>query len=99
MKHNKLHYKFLYAPLAMLAFVGAAQADSPFDGVTVVNDCLTECAAPSFDTVDEFVAYMAERLSPTIAEGEGGGPTGAGGSPEGANGPAGIGFGLGLGLS
>lgn len=95
----KLRHHLTYAPLSLLLLTGVASANSPLDGVTVINDCITECSVPDFDTVDDLVAFMADRLSPTISDGEGGASAGAGGSPEGANGPSGIGFGLGLGLN
>lgn len=78
-------------PLALCAFAAPASAQSapsPHDGVTVMNDCLVACGLPDFDTVDDKVNFMRDRLK-----------AGAGGSPEGANGPAGIGLGLGLGLN
>ena len=72
----------------------AQNSASPFDGVTIINDCDVECDLPSFSSAAELVAFMSEATQP-------GGPAraGAGGSPEGANGPAGIGLGLGLGLN
>jgi len=78
-------------PLAVsaIALPAAAQtAPSPYDGVTVINECIDECSLPSFNTSADLVGFMRERTR-----------AGAGGSPEGANGPAGIGLGLGLGLN
>lgn len=78
-------------PLAISAITlpAAAQtAPSPYDGVMVMNDCLSECDLPSFNSAADLVGFMRERTR-----------AGAGGSPEGANGPAGIGLGLGLGLN
>jgi hypothetical protein len=65
------------------------------DGITVLNDCITECGIGSFANEAEARAYITDLAN----QGMGGAPTGAGGSPEGANGPAGIGLGLGLGLN
>ena len=84
-------------PVAVAAIALPAQAQtsqSPFDGVTIINDCDVECDLPSFSSAAELVSFMSEATQP-------GGPAraGAGGSPEGANGPAGIGLGLGLGLN
>ena len=66
----------------------AQTAPSPYDGVMVMNDCLSECNLPKFNTAEDLVGFMRERTR-----------SGAGGSPDGANGPAGIGLGLGLGLN
>ncbi|MGM0658048.1 MAG: hypothetical protein ACQET0_05685 [Pseudomonadota bacterium] len=84
--------------LAAMAFAGTAQAQTPADvELTVINDCITECGFPQFDTTEEAIEWLREQA---IADGVGGGaPTGAGGSPEGAGGPTGIGLGLGLGLN
>ena len=84
------------APLAFAAFATPSMAQSPADGVTVINDCVSECALPSFASLDDLSDYMLSRFA---SDGDGGAPTGAGGSPEGAGGPAGIGLGLGLGLN
>lgn len=97
---TKLKKSLILAPLTLSLMAIPALAQDPFeDGVTVINDCLAECGLPSFETVDDFVAYLTDRATPAVNDGEGGAPAGAGGSPEGANGPAGIGFGLGLGLN
>lgn len=74
-----------------LAFGAHAQSDdspSPYDGVTVINDCDIECGFPSFDSVEELGEFLRGRMEPN-----------GGGSPEGADGPPGIGLGLGLGLN
>lgn len=91
MKFTKYLSSAALLPLALTAFAlpAAAQTSpSPYDGVMVMNDCLSECDIPSFDSAQELVGFMRERTR-----------AGAGGSPEGANGPAGIGLGLGLGLN
>lgn len=79
-------------PLAVsvMAVPAAAQTttQSPYDGVTVMNECIGACSVPEFDSADDLVNFMREKTR-----------AGAGGSPEGANGPAGIGLGLGLGLN
>lgn len=84
--------------LAAMAFAGTAHAQAPADvELVVINDCITECGFPQFDTTEEAIDWLREQA---IADGVGGGaPTGAGGSPQGAGGPAGIGLGLGLGLN
>ncbi|MGB0514545.1 MAG: hypothetical protein ACPGJE_06870, partial [Wenzhouxiangellaceae bacterium] len=84
--------------LAVMAFAAAAHAQAPPDvDLMIVNDCITECGFPQFDTSEEAITWLRDQA---IAGGAGNGaPTGAGGSPEGANGPAGIGLGLGLGLN
>lgn len=91
----------LFASTASIGLAVGAHAQSndnqsPFDGVTVINDCDVECGFPSFNSIEELGDFLNARFA---NDGEGGAPTGAGGSPEGANGPAGIGLGLGLGLN
>ncbi len=90
MKFTKFLSSAAILPLAAAAIAMPAQAQSPLDGVRVMNECIDACSLPSFDTVDDLVGFMRERTAPRA---------GAGGSPEGANGPAGIGLGLGLGLN
>ena len=84
--------------LATMAIAGTANAQAPDDfELVVINDCITECGFPQFDTTEDAIEWLRDQA---IADGVGGGaPTGAGGSPEGAGGPAGIGLGLGLGLN
>ena len=97
MRNKKLLNSIAAAPLLVAGLTLPASAQSPADGVVVINDCRDECGIAAFDNVDDYVAFMRERLSPS-SDGEGAGP-GAGGSPGGANGPSGIGLGLGLGLN
>ncbi len=100
MARNLIARSVKLAPLALatMAFVNPASAQAPEElGLTILNDCITECGFPDFDTTEDAMDWMRAQVT---ADGQGGGaPTGAGGSPEGANGPAGIGLGLGLGLN
>ncbi len=97
MNRNRLRASVALTPILLAAFAAPSFAQSPADGVTVINDCEHECGLGAFDTVDDYVAFMRDRLSPS-SDGDGASP-GAGGSPGGANGPRGIGLGLGLGLN
>ena len=95
---NPMTTRVIPFALATMAVAGTANAQTPGDfELVVINDCITECGFPQFDTTEEAIEWLRDQA---IADGVGGGaPTGAGGSPEGANGPAGIGLGLGLGLN
>ena len=83
----------LFASTASIGLAAGAHAQStdsqsPFDGVTVINDCDVECGFPEFDSIEALGEFMREKATPN-----------GGGSPEGADGSAGIGLGLGLGLN